>query len=539
MPPRDDPACESSPLLGKDEEWSDYDGGNNATGRRHSKMKVYSVLNLALFVCSLIFLGITLRLDDRRDSSSTLKNSNQGPTTNSRYSKVQGIGFQIYTGGAPAFLKANNSNNNATTKQKLKPNPECKGLARYGSMWTDDGYEIQCYVGHQDPEQDVQARLRIMKDAVEEAYTHADPDRATLKVFLAPEFFWRGMDGAYMFQQEEPGDDSICGPVCQILMGLEDYIADKRFEDWLFLFGSITAYESAADRGDPYEYLFYNFAPIYRGYDPQTSSFEGKRFIAPKRYLSTSDFITTQRHLNSSAYKELTGQQSMFLHQQQQQDKSSLVNDTTVSNPSFTREKYDYDVWIEYRHELDRFGYTMLEYGWLMIDGLSVSIEICLDHQLRKSLTAYLADASTGRRTLIPSTSDQGLEYVPIPQYQAQLGLVSSAGMTVVTDSLALTNNGILFLQDGLSNATNRLYWGEIGCEFGVQLEGGTEAVQRESFVSSTDISFEHKALEAFQRLNLYPESSWQGEIQGSFSTKVYPPQLTVFDAMDIAKVAN
>jgi hypothetical protein len=180
--------------------------------------------------------------------------------------------------------------------------------------------------------------------------------------------------------------------------------------------------------------------------------------------------------------------------------------------------------------------YALLEYGWLMVDGLSVSIEICLDHQMHTALNTYLADMTTGRQTLIPSSSDEhGLEYVHIPAYQAQVSIVSSAGMSVVPESLALTNDGMLFLQDGLSNATNRMYWGEDECEYGLQFKGGTEAVQRRALLSSTDIFFEHKALETYHRHDIFDD--WETTAAGIFSAKVYDPQMTVFDPMPIPLV--
>ena len=178
----------------------------------------------------------------------------------------------------------------------------------------------------------------------------------------------------------------------------------------------------------------------------------------------------------------------------------------------------------------------MIEYDWLMIDGLSFSMEICFDHQMRSALNTYLGDITTGRRTLIPSSSDDGLSYVPIPSYQAQISIVSSSGMTVTPDSLALTNGGSIFLQDGLSNATNRMVWSDDGCEQGLQFEGGTQGAQRRAFLSPTDIVFDHKALSHFKRYDLYHH--WHTALNGSFSAKVYPPQITIFEAVDIAEVS-
>ena len=97
----------------------------------------------------------------------------------SRYKKVQGLGYGIYTGGAPAFF-------NDTERTR---NPECIGLNSYGVANFFDSAEIQCYVGYEDPIQDARERVAVMKEAVERAYALADPDDQTLKVFLAPEFF--------------------------------------------------------------------------------------------------------------------------------------------------------------------------------------------------------------------------------------------------------------------------------------------------------------------------------------------------------------
>ena len=66
---------------------------------------------------------------------------------------------------------------------------------------------------------------------------------------------------------EKADDPSICGPICHVLKGLEAMVAQERFEDWLFVFGTVIASESLPTQ-DPYDYLFYNFAPIYKGYNP-------------------------------------------------------------------------------------------------------------------------------------------------------------------------------------------------------------------------------------------------------------------------------
>ena len=260
--------------------------------------------------------------------------------TNSKYKKVQGIGFQIYTGGAPAFLKNHSDGTTAL-------NPECIGRESYGQVVGEEAPMLQCYIGLPDPMLDVRGRIEIMMDAVEKAYAvvtaaeNAD-DSETLKVFIAPEFYWRGITGAYSFEYDElPDDPSFCGPICQILVGLENIVAQERFEDWVFLFGTIVASDTLPT-DDPYGYLFYNFAPVYKGYNPDKMGFVGKRFLVPKRYVSSSDFLTPQRHLNETSFKQLIGQPP---------------GDTTVYNPhDFNQRRYDPTMWTKYKDELGVLG---------------------------------------------------------------------------------------------------------------------------------------------------------------------------------------
>lgn len=173
----------------------------------------------------------------------------------------------------------------------------------------------------------------------------------------------------------------------------------------------------------------------------------------------------------------------------------------------------------------------MIEYDWLMIDGLSVSLEICFDHQMRTALNTYLGDMVTGRHTYIPSSSDGLLSYTQIPDYQAQISIVSSAGMTVVADSLALTNNGVMFLQDGLSNDTQRQFVSTDDCDSGIQFEGGLEGVKRDVVMTHTDVSFEYTLLANPRAVSI------NRDVRPVFSEQVYHPLVNVFEAVDIAKV--
>jgi len=542
----------------------------------------------------------------------------------------------------------NDSNDGARTvkaKAQRVPNPECirsgeihtgdhrarNANHTYGQVPLEDGSTgLQCYVGHEDPKTDVRERLRILRDAVEQAYEeyqsllgagdgaddgadgkdkNKDKDKAddgarnepdVLKIFAAPEFFFRGLSGAYDFSEDprrldrifgfnhttpsssssssaagnpdsdddgtnKDDDDQFCSedsPVCAVLVGLQEMVEDERFEDWLFLFGTVVATQTIPVEKDPtkdgtaseetthshdgnYEYLYYNFAPVYKGFDPkklyhpprkseqqqqqhqhqhQQHFALGKRFLVPKRYVSTIDFLTPTRDIEwrdrGSEWEELFGPDNDNDDDDDNNDnndessssaldadsRSKIHHPSTkaVDNPrTYLHKRYDDDWFAAYKNRLyDRAGYVQVEYDWLVVDDIAFTIEVCLDHELRTALDAYNGDVVTGKTTRIPATSssDGILRYVPIPNQQAQIGLVASAGMSPNTESLALAQNGILLLQDGLSNQTARRFVDyelreQCGSQQEVQFEGGTVAVRRRAKVSKTEVRFEYDLL--------------------------------------------
>ncbi|WP_058188835.1 hypothetical protein [Terracidiphilus gabretensis] len=93
------------------------------------------------------------------------------------------------------------------------------------------------YDGNLDDEADRTLRCSWMKAAINQAYSSYyakhfnDPiDAKTLKIFMAPEFFFRGKDGAY--------DISFFPTIVNEMRGLTK---DTKFKDWLFVLGTVIA----------------------------------------------------------------------------------------------------------------------------------------------------------------------------------------------------------------------------------------------------------------------------------------------------------
>jgi hypothetical protein len=489
------------------------------------------------------------------------------------YTKTQVLGFQIHTGGGPAVINSTSSiwsstkagissNSTNQTVSATEINPECiqygKRFGLLGGIDNVDEPEFDCYIGLQDPYQDVTKRLQVMIDAVEAAYNVAESDPSTLKIFVAPEFFFRGLDGAYKWDTEH---DNECGPICKILEGLENIVADKRFEDWFFLFGSIIAYEDIpqkkddsqpknkaegdddnSDDDDGFQFLFYNFAPIYRGYDPEKTNYYGKRFLLPKRYTSTLDFLTPQRAVNVSFTQEVLGHNLTL----------PIVNET-IDNPYDVWEsKYDIQVYDNYRNEIESLGYTLIDYDWIIMDDITMSIEICFDHFHARALQTYMADSISGKRIRIPkfSSSDDTLTFVPIPDHQAQIQLVSSSGMTINPDAMTLMDGATIYLQDGLYDDTADIEWKDYDTRID-ETVGGSEAIQRTVSISSTDIDYHYEQIEVVEKVSVYETGTstnttsqnkqghprtkyWQSAVDGVFSKALYEPMIVIWDSQDV-----
>ena len=433
----------------------------------------------------------------------------------SQYTKFQPLSFQLYTGGAPVVITDDDGTNST--------NPECRDFGIFGSS---EGV-MYCYTGHKDTTADVADRLAIMTDAVEKAYELSDKSSDTLKVFVAPEFFFRGRNGAYILKQDDEvtalfnDEGGEChAEVCQILKALDALVADARFEDWVFLFGTAVISETLRVE-DTWDYLFYNFGILQKGYDPAKNTHTGKRFLIPKRYVSNLDFLTPDRQTG--------GTREIF-------DSSSPINDLAVLNPhGLIHKTYDHRLWHAYKDELAGLGYTMIEYGWFLIDGITMTVEICLDHDMRTALTSYLADAALVNATLIPSSHDDQVDYIEIPKHQAQISIVSSAQMTVGPVSLALANEGSIILQDGMQDVEATMTW-EYECDkYDWQFDGGSEVVQRNATVTPTEVVFHYQVNQRYEKHSIYSE--WKDSLKGVFSNSKYEPMIVAYAPSDIAQI--
>ncbi len=96
------------------------------------------------------------------------------------------------------------------------------------------GTDVVKYQGQLDDTKDMQERVRKMKNAVNQAYGFVpyahNNDSKTLKLFMAPEFYFRGRYGAY--------PPELVSQILPLLREGTDGTDRTIFKDWMFVFGT-------------------------------------------------------------------------------------------------------------------------------------------------------------------------------------------------------------------------------------------------------------------------------------------------------------
>jgi hypothetical protein len=214
------------------------------------------------------------------------------------YTHVQFISWEIYTG----------------------PNrgPQPWSIPRDGIGYTGIGNDaVDNRLDIQGQIEDITERLQFTYKAIEKAHELAVKRPTTLKVFMAPEFLYRGKGGAYIhdlingWTKQPPNEFNLSGfdgfpGLFGYLMGFagdRTFDADgrflNRFNDWLFVFGTAISASFPArfktnggwvvDSTQMGE--IYNTAFIQRG---GASTPRDAVYAARKRYISGIDFINSQ-----------------------------------------------------------------------------------------------------------------------------------------------------------------------------------------------------------------------------------------------------
>jgi hypothetical protein len=245
---------------------------------------------------------------------------------------------------------------------------------------------------------DIEKRCAVMADAIAVANDKAIKDSNTLKLFMAPEFYFRGTKGAYPVE---------C--LSHVMETMRATTGKATYNDWLFVFGTALGYLEL-DSGVE----VFNVAMVQKGglTFAATGLFD---VIVYKEYVSSVDFIGGDRNTWNDRGKRTVdvagGVQQVFATEGSVDAGGARRRKTT--NPQGKGSE---------QSKSGLGGQSIFE-----IDDITFALEICLDHyeaRVKKS----------------PQKSGSK---------QIQLHLVSAGGAEIVEDSVACVTNGYVFYVDG------------------------------------------------------------------------------------------
>lgn len=222
------------------------------------------------------------------------------------YKNVQFISWEVYTG--PEYM---------TTSANKPEAVEYSGIrGPINEDWRKDALN-QCI--------DIDARVAFTKDAIEKAWSSSllDKSEDTLKIFMAPEFLYRGPAGAYIHDlvtgwaggpkpnsiELPPGYSNWTG----LLEKLKEIVCEDKYKAWLFIFGTAVGAHFPWDEknevildseDDPG--IICNISLI----QPGGSSNRNKCCVAQKYHKSTTDFVQFKKDIdiNRFIYKDDTSE---------------------------------------------------------------------------------------------------------------------------------------------------------------------------------------------------------------------------------------
>ncbi len=203
------------------------------------------------------------------------------------YKKVQFLAWEIYTG------PIRDDRGNAIDYAGIR--------LQDGGRRVDRRWDVlaQCI--------DIEARLEATRRAMETALLWADPDEEVLKIFMAPEFLYRGPAGAYLYDLLDgwlgvsPFGSGVLPPPFDngwggLAGGLKWLAADPQFENWIFAFGTAIGASFAHQWGD--DAAAVNISFVQRGGPSHTE----ECYYVEKHLKSWMDFVAF--NLNHPAFSD-------------------------------------------------------------------------------------------------------------------------------------------------------------------------------------------------------------------------------------------
>ncbi|MCY0996313.1 hypothetical protein OWM54_04115 [Myxococcus sp. MISCRS1] len=292
------------------------------------------------------------------------------------------------------------------------------------TLWQGKG--TQSYKGHPNDRTDLTHRCSFVKSAIMRASNspHLDDRDSTLKVFLMPEFFFRGAKGGYQFDL-----------ISQVLSDFRRWTfnaRNDRFRGWVFVLGTIIGYLDEYDavvtnRKTGVE--VFNIALIQQG---GYLNSDGKHDrLVYKEQVSGIDYI-------NDSWMQVDGPGNV-LGRGDNRGRILLGNKNRYRPTIPTRGSHDPMSQVATRSvNRSEWSTNPLQGGCNFrlgargeaINEVSFGVEVCLDH-----LSARMKNTD---------------EAETIGELEPMIQLIPSAGMDIKDNAVAVTDTGYVFNVDGL-----------------------------------------------------------------------------------------
>lgn len=302
------------------------------------------------------------------------------------------------------------------------------------------------YLGLDDLAQDVAARVAVLKNAVDTARAQipAGTPGSVLNLFVAPEFFFHGRQGPYLFAEGETD------PVTVILEQLTAAFPASDYPDWSFVFGSaitsrvanterLFASDSVTVRNSVVEALSKNwlasFGPLNGVIFDMLVNFIKNCHAYPAVEVRNRALLVSSVPLSTPA--AALGVGNMTTEKYYDSNEDFILYDVNGRTDVITEQMTAYPV-IDLtngdlkRAQYDKHAIFRQNYGEGNFPSyVDFGVEVCLDH------------SDTRLRSNIES------EPFPSPHDAVHVQIVPSCGMQIVQSSVAVDTHGFVFNCDG------------------------------------------------------------------------------------------
>lgn len=312
-------------------------------------------------------------------------------------------------------------------------------------------------------DEDITERVNLVEIAIETAKKNSDPNENTLKIFMIPEFFFRGAEGAYKMDVYD-----------KLITKLQGLVEDRRWKDWIFVFGTIVAKSSSSFDDKSNNVEGYNISLVQKGGFEDSKYGPDNARIIMKEYMSGRDFLPQKISLDAKGDKSVVVLERVFYpltvnevkrekrknylqkFKNLTQEDLDKLNATDEEKEAYEKGKslYTYynpqnqkfwDLWTKYlnsknaidllrkirfekRYEFSEFNYSGT--SMFEMEGITFGLEVCLDHA-NKRLKKSIEYQNSGVNGIV------------------DIQLIPSCGISINKEAIVVRNGGYVFHCDG------------------------------------------------------------------------------------------